>query len=209
MILAANGNVLVAVIITVAFLATLVQLLLVTYLMTSRCTFAWAFDRIAPTWLADVSERRGTPVKAILLVLGLGVIYMAAYSWAPPWFYILIWTASYFPQIIITFLFTGVAAIVYSTSKKWKESYDTSPAKSYQIAGIPLMAIMGAFSIITMLVFAGIYLTNPSYGVTMSFGIPYSIAIIAVPIIYFYAIRAYRNKQGMNIDSAFKAIPPE
>jgi len=209
MILAANGNVLVAVIMTIAFLATLVQLLLVTYLMTSRCAFAWAFDRVAPTWLADVNEKWGTPTKSILLVLGLGVIYMIAYSWAPPWFYILVWTATYFPQIIITFLFTGVAAVVYSTSKKWKASYDSSPAKSYQIAGIPLMAIMGVFSVITMLVFAGIYLTNSSYGVTLSFGIPYSIVIIAVPIIYFYVVRAYRKKQGIDIDLAFKELPPE
>ena len=209
MTLATHGSVPVSIIITVAFLATMVQLILICFLMTSRCVFAWSFDRIAPSWLADVHARFGTPWKAIALVLILAVGYLAAYTWLPPWFYMYIWTASYFSQIIITFLFTGVAAVYYSISKKWKSSYDASPAKRYEIAGIPLMAVFGLISILTMLLFAGIYLSDPSYGVTWDFGIPYNIAMIIVPIVIFYAVRAYRKGQGINIDLAFKEVPPE
>src|SRR5207244_9973792 len=50
------------------------------WLSSTRMIFAAAFDRVLPEWAARVSERRGVPTMALLLIMIPGVVISYLYS---------------------------------------------------------------------------------------------------------------------------------
>jgi len=52
-------------------------------------------------------------------------------------------------------------------------------------------------------------LVVPAYGGGNWVPVGVNVAILIAAFIYYYIVRWYRTKQGVNIDLAFKQIPPE
>jgi len=169
-----------------------------------KALFAWSFDRLLPAKVSEVNERTHTPLIAILICTLLGVVFFA---WA-------VWGAGFFELLILAGLcgavvmfLMGMTAIVFPYKKR--ELYQGSPARM-ELGGIPLCTIAGVFTVIAMLFVAYTYVTDarlgmtkPVEGLTMTFG------ILVGGIIYYYLCRAYRARQGINLDYLFKEIPPE
>lgn len=96
--------------------------------------FAWSFDRIAPQWLSNVSERFHSPINALAITAILTIGTIAAVGFAP-WL-----TAVYnllafvmFSQVII-----GLAAAVFPYVRK--DLFNAAPAIArIKIAGVPLL----------------------------------------------------------------------
>ena len=175
----------------------------------ARIGLAWAIDRLAPPFFADIHPRFRTPVKSMIVFAIGGEIIAVIYAFFG---YLLAGFTVMIPQILTTFMLSAISAIVIPYRKKIKAIYEASPVSKYKIGPLPFLSLCGViyfFFLVTVLYY---YFTNPALGArpelgTISFYLP--IAIFVFGIVYFFAIRAYRKKQGIDIDLAFKELPPE
>jgi len=180
----------------------------------SRIALAWAFDRIVPSFFGDVSERFHTPVKSIIIFAIGGEIVLFVYAFfKPP---IIVSFTAMIPQILTTFLLVSIAAMILPFRKKLKSVYEASPVSKYKVGPIPFISICGAIYCGLLLSVLYFFFTNTGLGAfswSLESVAAQSLIVVAViyifGIIYFYAMRAYRKKQGIDIDLAFKELPPE
>ncbi len=159
----------------------------------SRYLFAMAFDRFLPEKLAYVSPRFGSPVNAHLLDLAITVVLiaLATFIYGP--------FSSLYGAVVasmIYFAFVGIAAAVYGLR------YEKSTSKG----------ALTIFGILTTLVFAYItyqFLAYPSVwgGNPLAYG--YVVVSFIAGIAMYYISKKRNLKKGVNIDLAFKEIPPE
>jgi len=194
-------------IIGIGFVAWVLYYELYTIFPGSRILLAWAFDRLAPAFFGDVSERFHTPVKASIFIGILGVIAVIWYAMAPAYL------ASYvamIPQIATCFMLTAIAGIIVPFRRKMRSVYEASPVSKYKIGPVPLITISGIiyFTLLAMTLYY--FIVNPLYGAwNVTSLIVAAIAYITC-VIYYFAVKYYRLKrEGIDITLAFREIPPE
>jgi hypothetical protein len=106
-------------------------------------------------------------------------------------------------------LVPGITAIIFPFRKK--DLYQSSPSITRkEIAGIPLVSICGVLLVITMawaLVYG--YLTPAFSGPTLPLAIVVTASIFISGPVVFYAVKAIRKKQGIDLDLVFRQISPE
>ena len=172
----------------------------------SRNMFAWSFDRIMPDAFAKVNSRTRTPVNAILIMIGISVVYS----------YIAIYQAGLLASlfsygvagIFIAFIIVSIAAIVFPFRKK--NIFESSdPLVNRKIGGFPLVSLLGLLSIIASLVV--VYsVVKPAIG--GSFLPIFFEGIIPTFIVgaLLYAIAwGIRKRQNIDLQLIQKEIPPE
>lgn len=172
----------------------------------SRIALAWSFDRLMPSWLGDVSDRFHTPVKNLIFFAVCGEIILILFATE------LGLLGSYSPIIIqslTTFLLTAIAAIVLPFRKKVKDIYEASPVSKYKIGSVPFISICGVIYVILEILVVYYFVTAPGLGAWHVPSLVITAIILAASVVYFYAIRAYRKSQGIDIDLAFEELPPE
>ena len=172
----------------------------------SRYFFAWSFDRIIPTKMADVSRRFRTPHVSIATITLLSILILVLY-WFTSW-----------PQAetigtflwAISFIVPGVATIIFPYTKK--DLLDSAPEfMRKRVAGIPVITVLGILTTISFLYIGYLALVNPLittvtpltlYGGLIAF------LIVFGCITMYYASVMYHKKHGLDIELAFKEIPP-
>jgi hypothetical protein len=92
-----------------------------------------------------------------------------------------------------------------------KELWKSSPG-SGTIAGIPTITIVSIISIPLLLVMEWALWTDVNSGTSLK-GQPamlaFTLSVFVVGYPVYYIIRAIQRKRGINIDLAYKEIPPE
>ncbi len=167
----------------------------------TRSMLAYSFDRMAPEAMGEVSEKTHTPVKAIIFTVIMGLIAIVV---------ILVWqSASLLSSMmaqIFGYMVLSVAAIVFPFKfpKLWQ-----SQTSARKVFGIPLVAITGVISVLFIGVMGFYFGFYPVFGANTTLSLVAVAVTIIVPVIYFYAYRAYQNSKGINVDLAYKEIPPE
>jgi amino acid transporter len=198
-----TGNWLLLLLIGVGFCFWTYAWLPIYIITTTRNLLAWAFDGLLPVRVSTVDERFHSPIVAILLSSGLGIVFLAVYAYVPNFSVI----SGFFGQVW-TYVLAGVAAVVLPY--RLKDLFEASPVR-WRIAGVPVLSIVGALSIVGMGVIEYAYLNDPNSGI--SFAAPTMILInVAVFLsgFLFYAItRFVRARQGVDLGLVFAEIPPE
>ena len=177
------------------------------YVITTRSIFAWSFDRLIPTSMADINDRYHAPMKAILVVA-----IIASASAALALYTTVVGVAFNITLAAVSsFIFVGVAAAVFPYSKKARAIFDQSPPiVKKRIAGVPIITILGVieaaiFAYITYLAATSPALSGPING--MSVGL---IAVMyVVGIVIYFASKGYHKRRGLDIGLAFSVVPPE
>lgn len=172
----------------------------------ARILLAWSFDRLAPAALGDVSERFHTPVKASVFIGVLGVIAIIWYALAPAYL------ASYVamvPQIATCFMLTSISAMIVPFRKKMKSVYEASPVSKYKVGPIPLITISGIIYFILLATLLYYIAVNPLYGGWNLISLVVAAIAYITCVIYYFAVKYYRKKKGIDISLAFKELPPE
>jgi len=197
-------NAILVAVVMIGFVYTLVNLAQTYFFYCSRNIFAWAFDRVLPGKIADVSTRFRSPVVAMALIAILAEIgvYFSIYT-------------TIFVQInfvlfaVITMLVPVLAVIVYPFVKKEQWASGPSLVKK-SIGGLPLMTLIGivTFGYLLWMIYASY--AYPAVGgyITMNTVATFATVFIA-GLVVFQLARWYRlKKEGLDIGLTFKEIPP-
>ena len=180
-----------------------VQILFVYFWVPSRYFFAWSFDRIIPTKFADVSKRFHTPHFAIGAMTILSVILLGLYaftSW-PTAFTIgtFLWGVAY--------VVPALATIVIPFTKK--DLLEQAPEfMRKKVVGIPIVTVLGVLCSISFAYMGYIAYTNPLITSPTLSGLEISVGILIACFILYYASLAYHKQRGLDIEMAFKELPP-
>src|SRR5437762_1907757 len=178
----------------------------------TRVAVAMSIDGVLPKFVSHVSPRTHTPVYAhvIFLILG-GYVFATVYNLVPNY---QIYTLAVTAVATIMYIGTALGGAVFPWTRK--EVYRTAPISKYKVGPIPVITICGviaaAFSA-TMLYF---FLTVP-FLVNVDFSnLGYSgnlflyvvVAIFFGWVAYYFVRRAYLRRIGIDLDLAYKEIPP-
>jgi len=174
-------------------------------LLLTRCVFAWAFDRVAPTALASVSERTHGPTWATVLIVLV--------TWAG--LYISVYTGitlfvNFVLLLVLAYSVSTFAAAVLPFHKK--EIFEHSPRiVNYKIAGkIPLITITGGIVTLFFWFIAYSVLVTPSIAGYVTWETVGSmLGVTLLGTVLFEIAKYYRKRQGIDMKYLFREVPPE
>jgi basic amino acid/polyamine antiporter, APA family len=179
------------------------------FLSSTRVIFAAAFDRLLPEKVADINERTGTPVNALLLMVvpSIVVAYLFAYNIAS--FQTLTLCSTL--VIAVTFLGTTIAAIVLPYTKP--DLYKASPIAQYNVFGIPLITIAGLIfgGFLVYLLYQWIIDPNALYGIGIknTSSIYYMLGNYVLAAVIYFGFKSYRKSKGIDLNKVQAEIPVE
>jgi APA family basic amino acid/polyamine antiporter len=176
------------------------------WLSSTRMIFAAAFDRVLPEWAARVTERRGVPAMALLLIMIPGVVLSWLYSYQAG-FSALTLDASL--VIAVTFFGTSFAATILPW---WKpDLYNKSPIARYKLVGLPLISIAGAITTVFLGWVTYEWLSNALYGIGVgnADSVKFLAVIYGLGAVVYVVARVVRRAQGISLDAIHAEIPAE
>ena len=186
------------------------------FLSSTRVIFAAAFDRLLPEKVAEVDERTGTPIYALLLMVvpSVFVAYLFAYN---------IWSFQSLTLcstlvIAVTYLGTTISAIVLPYTKP--DLYKASPIARYNVLGIPLITVAGVIfgGFLVFLLYQWILDPNALYGIGYSINeagykngasLIYMGSMYVLAAIIYFGFKIYRKRHGIDLDKVQAEIPVE
>jgi amino acid transporter len=186
------------------------------FLSSTRVVFAAAFDRLLPEKVADVDERTGTPINALLLMVIPSILVSALFAWN--WFNFRSLTLASTLVIAVTYLGTTIAAILLPYRKP--DLYNASPIAKYKVFGIPLITVAGVVfgGFLGFLLYQWLLDPNALYGIGYSInenGYKNGTSLIFMGVLYvlaaaiYFGFKYYRKSKGIDIEKVHQEIPVE
>ena len=179
------------------------------FLSSTRVIFAAAFDRLLPEKVAEVDERTGTPIYALLLMVvpSIFVAYLFAYNK----FGFQALTLCSTLVIAVTYLGTTVAAIILPYRKP--DLYKASPIAKYNIFGIPLITVAGLIfgGFLVFLLYQWLIDPNALYGIGIknTNSVFYMLGNYVLAALIYFGFKSYRKSKGIDMDKVQSEIPVE
>jgi len=200
-----SGSTLVGALLGVALICCIPPWLYANAAIAYRVPFAWSFDGLSPRRFTVVNERTHTPVLAIM---AMTVLCIVATAWAA-------FTTSfltYFSYLVLfgyfTIIMVGFAGLFMPS--RLPAVYNGSPA-DWRVGGVPVLPVMGGLTVAWNVFIVGLALYfHEAIGLPDLWKPIGALVLIAVAgVTYYYAARAIQRGRGINVELAFKTIPPE
>jgi amino acid transporter len=200
--MAITASPLIMVLISLGYAANSFQVTCNCFIGMTRVLVAMSLDRTLPAWFSRVHARLRTPVNAHIayLLAGAAVIYGFNYigEWAS-------WTLAVTLANGYVFMLSAVAAALLPYLAR--DIYRASPHK--EVYGVPLITIVGgigaaaaAAMVIALFVVDEYGLANQKLYLTV-------LGVAVAAAVWYIVMRLYQASRGINIELAFKAVPPE
>jgi len=200
----ASGSIVLALLLWIAFAISFPMITYNNFMQPVRTLFAYAFDGILPMRVSYVSKRHAPTVAlAVVFILNAAVLAWAIFGGSG--FFTVFAVAILFSIVPITLL--GVVAVVlpYRRPDAWRAS-----ATTRKVAGIPLLSIAGAGTVIASAFDWFFFLHYPGLGVTNRGAFLISFAVLAtLAVAFYFGARFVRARQGMDLTRTYAEIPPE
>lgn len=172
--------------------------------MPIRTLFAWSFDRVLPEKLSEINEKTHSPIPAIIVVT---ILVAAIMTWST-------FSSSFFTLLsmgvmcgIIVISIVSIAAIMFPYVQK--DLYKSSPA-NVKFLGIPVLVITGILSLLVMALLTFLLMTYPALGITSPLlVVEFIVAVVLVGLAIYYIAHMIQRKKGINLDLAYRELPPE
>ena len=204
LIAASTGNTIIAIVLFGGYILFWPLICYISFIQPTRMLFAYAFDGLLPKSVTKLSKN-GSPYIAVLLALAASFITLIWAVNGSSFFQVLVYAT--LVQLIAMAL-VGLSAVAVPYTKP--DLYRGSTTKR-TLAGIPVVAIAGAGAVLTCVFVWVLYFHYPAQFFLTDKQKMFSIfgVTIALAIIYYFAVKAYRKSQGVDVDLAFAEIPPE
>ena len=199
-----GGNIIIQLVIFLGFVAWALNGTPASELQATRYMLAASLDRMIPSALGEVDERTHSPRNAIILctiagelsILGLIAIPQASLLGA-------------LMAQIIAYIIVAVAGIVFPY--RMKDVWQASGART--IAGIPSIAIAGAFAVVVLGGQLFLFVTNDSinsfFGVTRDISLMVAAFVIGSGAVWYVGAWLYNRNRGVDTNLVYRAIPPD
>jgi len=171
-----------------------------------RISFAMSFDRSLPDWVGSVNKKFRVPLNAILIITAGSLIMGYLYYYTV--------FASYTLDVVVG----TAAAIVGSTvagtfmpyMKSTKAMWEASPASKYKVGPVPVITICGILGIVFLWIpLYYLWIVDPRYGVNSPLSGAVLIGSFVGAAIIFLIMKAYRKRQGIDLNLVYREIPYE
>lgn len=207
---ALTGSPLVVLIIGIGYLLNGFQIVCNCYIGMTRVLVAMSLDRLIPEWFSKVDEKRHTPFNAHLAYFLASIPVILAYNLVPGWVGLTLGVTFGCGYVFVVTCIAG-ALLPYRA----KELYESSPGAQYKIGNTPMITVLGVIGGIigTLMVLA--FLFAPQLGVlgTWSAENPWpqviAFGLILLSAVWYFVAKSSQKSKGINVDYAFKEIPPE
>jgi amino acid transporter len=182
------------------------------YIGMTRVMVAMSFDRLLPEWVSRVSDRLHTPVNAhvVYFLASIPVIWLYNNFTYGEGDNAVSWTSL---TLGVTFacgyVFVATALAGALLPYRAKAAYEASPGSAYKIGGIPLVTAVGLIGAAFGVVFLYLFLTNDQLGLTSQLAYTVVGGVLLFSAAWYLVAKQLRRSSGINVDYAFKEIPPE
>jgi APA family basic amino acid/polyamine antiporter len=182
------------------------------YIGMTRVMVAMSLDRLLPEWVSRVSERFHTPVNAhvVYFLASLPVIFLYnkfsylsgenVTSWA---------SLTLGVTFACGYVFVGTALAGALLPFRARALYEASPGSAYRIGGYPLVTVIGIVGFVAGVLFELLFIFNDQLGLTTNLARVVVLAVLLVSAAWYLAVKYTRRSSGINVEYAFKEIPPE
>lgn len=170
----------------------------------TRVAIAMSIDGVLPKWISRVNDRTHTPVNAqVFYLIAAGFIMGYVYNFVPGYTgYALAVTA----VATVMYIGTALGGAIFPWVKK--QIYESSPMAKYKVAGIPLITICGLIAAGFSAVMLYDYLVYPFLGVNSTTSEEIVTSIFILWVAYYFIRRWYLRRKGIDLELAYKEIPP-
>lgn len=175
------------------------------FLNMTRVMCAMGLDGTLPAWFAKVSARFHAPVNAAAFfgLMSLGMIVL--YRFDPDAASVVMYGSVLAGTAMLGI--TGLGAALFP----WRArvTYEIAPVATYTVLGVPLITIVGVF---TFIVAGGVSILNlvvPDLGLTSWTARALLLVSVVLAAAWFLGYRTYKKRRGVDIDLAFRQLPPE
>jgi APA family basic amino acid/polyamine antiporter len=174
------------------------------YIGVTRIMVAMSLDRLLPEMVSKVHERLHTPVNAHLIYFLFSIPVILVYNLYGDWAMLTLGVTFACGYVFVASSLAG-AVLPFRA----KELYEASPGAKYKIAGIPWVTILGGLGFVLGGAMVLSFMFVPELGLTSTLAYTVVFGIIAVSAIWYFLAKAAQKRRGINVDYAFKEIPPE
>jgi amino acid transporter len=202
--MALAGSPIIVVLIAFGYILNSFQIVNNCYIGVTRIMVAMSLDRLLPEWVSRVSDRLHTPVNAHVAYFLASIPVILVYNlWSS-------WTAL---TLGVTFaggsVFVATALAGALMPYRAKALYAASPGAVYKLGDIPLVTILGVIGAIVGGVMLLMFMFHPALGLTSPLAYQVVFGVLAVAVVWYLLAKMIQRSRGINVDYAFKEIPPE
>jgi len=200
-------NEVLGVIYAVSYIAFGLWWVALSYLAFPRIIFAWGMDRMGPKWFTSINPRFASPVKNHILCLILGEIGIAIYVF---------WTDSPLQGLAVTglevvtvFGVTAIAALLFPYVKRARGVWDSSPYKTWKIAGIPVVTIGALVDLVYLAILFVFFFIMPDLRDFTTTGVIFFACVWLAGIAWYFFWRRRSRRVGVDVSITYGELPPE
>jgi amino acid transporter len=211
---ALTASPLVVLIIGLGYLLNGFQIVCNCYIGMTRVMVAMSLDRLLPEWFSRVDEKRHTPFNAHLAYFLASIPVILAYNLVPGWIGLTLGVTFGCGYVFVITCIAG-ALLPYRA----KELYEASPGAKYKLGNTPLITIFGVLGGILGILMVLAFLFAPQLGVLGNWNFAdfpsglwaqiIAFGIIVISAVWYFLAKNAQRSRGINVEFAFKEIPPE
>jgi amino acid transporter len=200
----ADPNPVLVAIVSIGSFANVFILMVLMNVVVSRVMFAQAMDWVLPQKLAQIGKRFVAPIWGIAVFIVASLIWLVAEIAYPTIAYQFTAVAV---GVLLAYILTGVSAIIFPYTQK--VTFKSSPISRYKLGKVPYVVIFGIVGVLFSLYLLYYYLTIPDLGLLSIPSLSIVGGVYVALIIWYYGMKWYRSKRGIDIGLSFKEVPPE
>lgn len=211
---ALTGSPLVVLVIGIGYLLNGFQIVCNCYIGMTRVMVAMSLDRLLPEWFSKVDEKLHTPVNAHLAYFLASIPVILAYNLVPGWIGLTLGVTFGCGYVFVVTCIAG-ALLPYRA----RELYEASPGAKYKLGNIPLITVLGMLGGVLGTIMVLAFLFAPQLGVLGNWNFEnfpsglwaqiIAFGIILLSAIWYIIAKNSQRSKGINVEFAFKEVPPE
>jgi amino acid transporter len=174
------------------------------YIGMTRVMVAMSLDRLLPEWVSRVDERFHTPVNAHIAYFIASIPVILVYNYWGAWAGLTLGVTFACGYVFVVTCLAG-ALLPYRA----KDVYAASPGAKYKIGNTPLVTILGAIGFVLGGAMVLMFMFYSQLGLTSTLAYVVVFGVLAFSAIWYFLAKNAQKSRGINVEFAFKEIPPE